>query len=309
MRCATELSECSEELGRSAAAALSECPCCHQSLVQPGMTRSGAGWTMWLGRSEEIIPTLGRGAIAACITDGPYGSGGDTRKARTQETSKKYSNTGSSYAREFPDFAGDSLQPEAWVATQKRVWAAVANALPRDSGASAAFIDWRQVPFLWQILSASGLRVRGTIPWDKGPSARPCRGGFRSQAEYVLWGSAGGAMPRADIYLPGVLAHTTLTNQKWHPTAKPIGICRTLVQCAPPGSVILDPFAGAASIGVAALLEGYQFIGIEQEPHYFLQACKRLTQAVELINAGKVPSDRKPIARPADAADPSTDPE
>lgn len=253
-----------------------------------------------LGRAEDLIPTLAPGSIGAVITDGPYGSGGDTRKARTQPTSRKYSTAGSSYARIMPDFEGDAVQPEAWTETQRRVWDAVARTLPRGTGPWAAFIDWRQLPWFWLLLGAAGLRVRGTIPWDKGPSARPHRGGFRSQAEYILWGSTGGAMPRDDIYLPGVLAHSPLTNGKWHPTAKPVEVCRHLVRCAPPGATILDPFCGSASIGVAALIEGYQFVGIESVPHYFGVAADRLAMAVASLARGELPGDRRPTAGPAE---------
>lgn len=276
------------------------CPHCKRGLVAPGETRTGPGWTMLLGRAEDLIPTLAPGSISACITDGPYGSGGDTRKERTKPTILKYLTTGSSYARVLPDFDGDAIQPEAWIATQRSVWDAVARTLPHGTGAWAAFIDWRQLPWFWQILGAVGLRVRGTIPWDKGPSARPHRGGFRSQAEHILWGSTGAAMPRDDIYLPGVLAHATLTNAKWHPTAKPIEICRTLVRCAPPGSTILDPFCGSASIGVAALIEGYRFVGIESVPFYFGRAAARLELAVQQLGRGEMPSDRMPTTGPAE---------
>lgn len=37
---------------------------------------------------------------------------------------------------------------------------------------------------------------------------------------------------------------------------------------APKGGIVLDPFMGSGSTGKAAVLEGFQFIGIELDPDY-----------------------------------------
>lgn len=44
----------------------------------------------------------------------------------------------------------------------------------------------------------------------------------------------------------------------------------------PPGGIVLDPFMGSGSTGKAALLEGFQFIGIEQRPEYAAIARARI---------------------------------
>ncbi len=54
-----------------------------------------------------------------------------------------------------------------------------------------------------------------------------------------------------------------------HPTVKPINLMRWLVRLVtPPGGLILDPFLGSGSTGCAAVLEGFDFIGIEREAEY-----------------------------------------
>jgi len=54
-----------------------------------------------------------------------------------------------------------------------------------------------------------------------------------------------------------------------HPTVKPTDLMRYLCRLVtPPGGLILDPFAGSGSTGKAALLEGFQFIGIELDAEY-----------------------------------------
>ncbi|NBD11809.1 DNA-methyltransferase [Corallococcus silvisoli] len=54
-----------------------------------------------------------------------------------------------------------------------------------------------------------------------------------------------------------------------HPTVKPVALMRWLVRLVtPPGGVVLDPFAGSGSTGVAALREGRRFVGVEQSGEY-----------------------------------------
>jgi DNA modification methylase len=63
-----------------------------------------------------------------------------------------------------------------------------------------------------------------------------------------------------------------------HPTVKPIALMRWLVALVtPPGGVVLDPFAGSASTGIAAVMEDRLFLGIEREARYIDIACARLT--------------------------------
>jgi hypothetical protein len=63
-----------------------------------------------------------------------------------------------------------------------------------------------------------------------------------------------------------------------HPTVKPVELMRWLVRLAvPEGGVVLDPFTGSASTGIAAVVEGRRFLGIERESEYVDIACARLS--------------------------------
>ena len=65
-----------------------------------------------------------------------------------------------------------------------------------------------------------------------------------------------------------------------HPTVKPIKLMEYLVRLATPtGGLILDPFMGSGTTGVAAINEGFDFIGCELEPEYFDIATQRLQVA------------------------------
>ncbi len=65
-----------------------------------------------------------------------------------------------------------------------------------------------------------------------------------------------------------------------HPTVKPIAVMSYLIRLiTPPGGVVLDPFMGSGTTGMAACLEGMPFIGIERDPEYFAIACARIRAA------------------------------
>ena len=62
-----------------------------------------------------------------------------------------------------------------------------------------------------------------------------------------------------------------------HPTVKPTDLMRYLCRLiTPPNGTVLDPFTGSGSTGKAALLEGFNFIGIEQSPEYAAIAQARI---------------------------------
>jgi DNA modification methylase len=66
-----------------------------------------------------------------------------------------------------------------------------------------------------------------------------------------------------------------------HPTVKPTDLMRYLCRLVtPPGGLILDPFMGSGSTGKAAMLEGFRFIGIEQEAEYLEIAEARIAHVV-----------------------------
>ena len=55
-----------------------------------------------------------------------------------------------------------------------------------------------------------------------------------------------------------------------HPTVKSTELMRYLCRLVtPPGGTIIDPFMGSGSTGKGAILEGFDFIGIEQEKESF----------------------------------------
>ncbi len=67
--------------------------------------------------------------------------------------------------------------------------------------------------------------------------------------------------------------------QRWHPTQKPLALMRWCLGFVPTAAVILDPYLGPGTTGVASMAEGRKFIGIERDPDYFDIACRRIEDA------------------------------
>ncbi len=69
--------------------------------------------------------------------------------------------------------------------------------------------------------------------------------------------------------------------RNYHPTVKPVRLMQYLVRLVgcQPGSVILDPFMGSGTTGIAAVSQGYSFIGCELQPEYIRIARARIAYA------------------------------
>jgi DNA modification methylase len=71
-------------------------------------------------------------------------------------------------------------------------------------------------------------------------------------------------------------------NKNHHPTVKPVALMRYLVRLiTPPNGIVLDMFLGSGTTGIAAILEGLRFIGIEREPEYIEIARARIKHWAE----------------------------
>ena len=94
-------------------------------------------------------------------------------------------------------------------------------------------------------------------------------------------GSAGMSNPRAGA------GRTSRGRANVHPTVKSIALMSWLIKLvAPPGGLVLDPFAGSGSTGVAALRLGYRFAGWERDPEYHRIATARIERALRGMQMG-----------------------
>lgn len=208
------------------------------------VTLDGGNIVLYLGESLEILPTLP--PVGAVITAPPYASGGMYRSDRMAPVAKKYVSSGT--ARHYGAFSGDGKDQRSWMS-----WCtAWLSSCPLEAGGYVmSFIDWRQLPALTDAIQWAGLNWRGIAAWDKGLGAlAPHKGYLKHQAD------------------------------KHHMTGKPTPLMRELVAIPPPGTLVLDPFMGSGTTGVACALEGRRFIGIESDPAHFAVAESRIRAAL-----------------------------
>ena len=218
-------------------------------------------------------------SVQALITDPPYSSGGATRTDRAASTGAKYSTSSAQSLR--PDFLGDNRDQRSMLLWMN-LWLSEAQRVLEVGAPIALFTDWRQLPIMTDALQVAGFVWRGVAVWDKTEATRPQMDGFKSQCEYIVWGS-NGPMPRDGRVgcLPGLFRHPVKQNDKHHQTGKPLPLMRNVVRICPAGGTILDPFAGSGTTGVAALMEGRRFIGCELVEDYVETSRRRLEQAAQ----------------------------
>lgn len=234
--------------------------------------------TLYRGDALAVLRELPDASVDAVITDPPYSSGGMVRSDRVQDVHTKYVSSDSGSGNDLAAFSGDSRDSRGyhfWVA----LWLGECIRVVKVGGIAALFTDWRQLPTTTDALQAGGFVWRGVVPWYK-PAGRPVQGRWANSCEYVVWGSNGprDLMALDGIALPGFY-QASPPREREHITQKPLSVMRELVKIVPPGGVILDPFMGSGTTGVAALNEGRRFIGVELTEHYAKVAADRLASA------------------------------
>jgi site-specific DNA-methyltransferase (adenine-specific) len=230
--------------------------------------------TIYHGESLFILPEIS--AFDALVTDPPYSSGGAFRGDRTMGVVSKYVQTGT--IGERTEFSGDNRDSRpylAWVS----LWMAAALRSAVPGAMCALFTDWRQLPITTDAIQAGGWVWRGIGVWDKKEGTRPRLGVLRAQSEFVVWGSSGPMNDLNPVALPGVIRESGQINKE-HIAQKPEVVLGWLIQLAPPGGVVLDPFMGSGTTLYAAKATGRKAIGIEIEERYCEIAAKRMRQEV-----------------------------
>ena len=199
---------------------------------------------LWHGDCRELLPMLQADAV---ISDPPYGMAWDTNSARFS-------------GGESPEARGRGID-----------WAPVhGDGEPFDP---TPWLSFRHVVLFGANHYAQRLPLGTTLVWVK----RLKFGTFLSDAE-VAWMKGGhGVYCYQDASMNGAGANF----EKLHPTQKPVGLMAWCMERAkvPASSVVLDPYMGSGTTGVACADTGRRFVGVEIEREYFDRACERISQA------------------------------
>jgi site-specific DNA-methyltransferase (adenine-specific) len=113
------------------------------------------------------------------------------------------------------------------------------------------------------------------IPKAARSDREPVLGGLEKAVVNITEGHGRGPVNTSKGDGTGIRENRPRANQ--HPTVKPVDLMRHLVRLVTPtGGVVLDPFLGSGTTGLAAEMEGFAWVGIEREAEYVTIAEARL---------------------------------
>jgi len=139
-----------------------------------------------------------------------------------------------------------------------------------------SFYGWPMVDRFMGAWKACGFRPVSHLVWTK---PYPSRDGYTQSFHEVAFLLAKGRPPKPTSPPPDVLPWE-YTENRYHPTEKPVsGLVPLIMAFSAPGDLVLDPFAGSGSTGLAARQCGRTFLLIEQEAGCYHTACQRLQSA------------------------------
>jgi site-specific DNA-methyltransferase (adenine-specific) len=188
-----------------------------------------------------------------------------------------------------------------------RTWLAACHRILKPSGSIWVSGTLHVYLSVGMAMQQIGFRILNDIVWEK-PAPPPnlgCRC-FTHSTEILLWATKAkkGSKDRHKFNYETMKAENGGKQMKnvWrfstpadeekrlgkHPTQKPVAlIARCLRATTDPGDLVLDPFAGSGSTGVAALKLGRCFVGFEQDKTYARLAARRLGETVpdEFVSA------------------------
>lgn len=232
--------------------------------------------TLYLGDALSVLQSTPSVKAQAMICDPPYCSGGFTEAAKK---SAKGQGLRSETLRDSDWFGGDNMTAGGLQWLLRAVAVAFKGHVEGTYATASFFADWRMVPLLAQAIEAAGLRFQSMPVWDK--QAPGLGTGFRAQHECILHFSI--ETPRYhSVSFGNVLRVPRMPADRDHPTEKPVALMSVLVKVQSDlDGLVLDPFMGSGSTGVAAVRLGRRFVGIEHDPVHFDTACRRLEGALK----------------------------
>jgi site-specific DNA-methyltransferase (adenine-specific) len=204
-----------------------------------------------LGRTDAVewLDALPAASVDLVITDPPYESLEKHRAIGTTTRLKHSKSSSNAWFTVFPN----SRFPE--------LFRAVHRVLKKDTH-FYLFCDQETMFVAKPIAEAAGFKFWKPIVWDKVSIGMGYH--YRSRYELILFFEKG-KRKLHDLGIADVITHPRIT--RGYPAEKPAEVSEVLVrQSSEPGGIVVDPFMGSGSVGVAALRSARRFLGCDISP-------------------------------------------
>ena len=143
-------------------------------------------------------------------------------------------------------------------------------------------------PYEWIFLT--DFTIKQEIVWFNGSqNFDKCR--FYPMTERIYWLTKSSKTKMVNT----INHHDVFGVKEWKPQgtknefkrAFPVELPQDIISCFPNANIVLDPFMGSGSTGVACVNTGRKFIGMELDPGYFEIAKNRIEEALNLSEHNK----------------------
>lgn len=229
----------------------------------------------------RAMKRLSNDSIDLILTDPPYNLG-NFMKGRDTNLKKMRDN--------FFGAAGwDDLSFEEWEKSMDEFFKESVRVL-KKGGAMLVFMSIIKVETIIRIAESHGLYYKTTGIWHKlNPMPRNMNLHFVNSTEawvYFTYGKKTGTFNNDGKVLHDFIETAVAANgeRKFgkHPTQKPVQLMEFFIQVLTnEGDMVLDPFMGSGSTGVAAKKNKRNFTGVEIDENYFQIATRRIQEVRE----------------------------
>ncbi len=225
---------------------------------------------VFCGDSRELLKRIPAKSIDFILTDPPYNIG--------KHSTGNISLPGrSAINNDLAKWDWEEFNPEEWVDSFLRVL--------KPTGNLFIFTSYNQIG-RWHAVLDHRFDTSNFMVWHKtNPAPKIFKAGFLNSCELIFtcwnkkhtWNFSTQAEMHNFIESPICMSPERLSSPK-HPAQKPIFVLKKLLEVASnPNDIVLNPFMGVGSTGVAALLLGRRFLGMERDESYFNAAKKRIS--------------------------------
>jgi DNA modification methylase len=237
--------------------------------------------TLYLGDCHDVISEISD--VACVVTSPPYNQLDGLNNAPSGMWARKGGGAGFVESWQKNGYA-DDLDEREYQFQQHDLFSRIAGVCRENAslfynhqlrwraGNCLHPVQWFQ-PDFW--------RLRTEIIWDRGGGMMFNAKMFCRFDERILWFVRGKSWKwnQSQVGL-GTVWRIGVAQNKEHPVAFPVEMpLRCIMATTDVGDIVLDPYSGSATTGVAAVTNGRRFIGIEREPKYFDIACRRIEDA------------------------------